>query len=122
MSRPASVVACPSLPDPPVSGGRKRALRLIEALERAGTRPHVLALAGTSEQIRALQARGWSAEVHPNPPKAKSDEATQITFQTFRQVLKDALAIRVPGLAGGPADGNHGQRHAGQSPGGPKHC
>ena len=66
MSRPRAVVACPSLPDPPVSGGRKRTLRLIEAIDRAGAQPHVLALAGTDEQIALLRDRGWEAEVHPH--------------------------------------------------------
>jgi len=56
-----------------------------------GTREHVPAL------VRAAVAAGVDGlflEVHPNPPKAKSDAATQITFETFRQVLKDSLAIR----------------------------
>ncbi|MBJ7471359.1 MAG: glycosyltransferase [Solirubrobacteraceae bacterium] len=66
MTRPRAVVACPSLPYPPVSGGRKRALRLIEAIDRAGARPHVLALAGSPEQIADLRDRGWEAEVHPH--------------------------------------------------------
>jgi 2-dehydro-3-deoxyphosphooctonate aldolase (KDO 8-P synthase) len=56
-----------------------------------GTREHVPTL------VRAAVAAGVDGlflEVHPNPPKAKSDAATQITFETFRQVLKDSLAIR----------------------------
>jgi polysaccharide biosynthesis protein PslH len=61
-----AVVACPSLPLPPISGGRKRALRLIEAIDRAGATPHLLAHAGTEEQIAALRERGWEAEVHPH--------------------------------------------------------
>ncbi len=56
-----------------------------------GTREHVPTL------VRAAVAAGVDGlflEVHPDPPKAKSDAATQITFETFREVLKDALAIR----------------------------
>jgi 2-dehydro-3-deoxyphosphooctonate aldolase (KDO 8-P synthase) len=56
-----------------------------------GTREHVPTL------VRAAVAAGVDGlflEVHPTPPKAKSDAATQITFETFRQVLKDSLAIR----------------------------
>jgi 2-dehydro-3-deoxyphosphooctonate aldolase (KDO 8-P synthase) len=56
-----------------------------------GTREHVPTL------VRAAVAAGVDGlflEVHPDPPKAKSDAATQITFETFRQVLKEALAIR----------------------------
>jgi 3-deoxy-D-manno-octulosonic acid (KDO) 8-phosphate synthase len=37
---------------------------------------------------------GLFTEVHPDPPKAKSDAATQITFDTFQKLLKDSLAIR----------------------------
>jgi 2-dehydro-3-deoxyphosphooctonate aldolase (KDO 8-P synthase) len=56
-----------------------------------GTREHVPTL------VRAAIAAGVDGlfmEVHPDPPKAKSDAATQITFETFRQILKDSLAIR----------------------------
>jgi 2-dehydro-3-deoxyphosphooctonate aldolase (KDO 8-P synthase) len=56
-----------------------------------GTREHVPTL------VRAAVAAGVDGlftEVHPNPPKAKSDAATQITFETFDQILKDALSIR----------------------------
>jgi 2-dehydro-3-deoxyphosphooctonate aldolase (KDO 8-P synthase) len=56
-----------------------------------GTREHVPALVRAAV---AAGADGLFLEVHPNPPKAKSDAATQITFETFRQVLKDATAIR----------------------------
>lgn len=67
MTTVRAVVACPSLPLPPISGGRKRALRLIEAIARAGATPHLLAHAGTDEQIAAIRALGWEAEVHPHP-------------------------------------------------------
>jgi 2-dehydro-3-deoxyphosphooctonate aldolase (KDO 8-P synthase) len=56
-----------------------------------GTREHVPTL------VRAAIAAGVDGlftEVHPDPPNAKSDAATQITFDTFRKILKDALAIR----------------------------
>jgi 2-dehydro-3-deoxyphosphooctonate aldolase (KDO 8-P synthase) len=56
-----------------------------------GTREHVPTL------VRAAVAAGVDGlflEVHPDPPKAKSDAATQITFDTFRQVLRDSIAIR----------------------------
>ena len=56
-----------------------------------GTQEHVPTLVRAAV---AAGADGLFLEVHPNPPKAKSDAATQITFETFRQVLKDSLAIR----------------------------
>ena len=52
-----------------------------------GTREHV------PDLVRAAVAAGVDGlfmEVHPDPPKAKSDAATQITFETFRQILKEA--------------------------------
>jgi 2-dehydro-3-deoxyphosphooctonate aldolase (KDO 8-P synthase) len=56
-----------------------------------GTREHVPTLVRAAV---AAGADGLFLEVHPDPPKARSDAATQITFETFRQVLRDALAIR----------------------------
>ena len=38
---PALVVS-PILPEPPVTGGQKRTLRLLEAIERAGMHPRIL--------------------------------------------------------------------------------
>jgi 2-dehydro-3-deoxyphosphooctonate aldolase (KDO 8-P synthase) len=56
-----------------------------------GTREHVPDLVRAAV---AVGVDGLFTEVHPNPPKAKSDAATQITFDTFRQILKEAIAIR----------------------------
>ena len=56
-----------------------------------GTREHVPTL---TRAAVAAGADGLFLEVHPDPPNAKSDAATQITFETFRQILKDSLAIR----------------------------
>ena len=103
-TRPRAVVACPSLPDPPISGGRKRALRLIEAIDRAGAQPHVLALAGTPSQVDALRERGWEAEVHPHG---------ESRLQPLRRLRQDligepephhpVLAARIAELARGAA-------------------
>lgn len=56
-----------------------------------GTREHAPDLMRAAV---AVGVDGLFMEVHPNPPKAMSDAATQITFETFRQVLRDSLAIR----------------------------
>jgi 2-dehydro-3-deoxyphosphooctonate aldolase (KDO 8-P synthase) len=56
-----------------------------------GTREHVPVL---TRAAVAAGVDGLFLEVHPDPPNAKSDAATQITFETFRQILKDSLAIR----------------------------
>lgn len=87
MTRPRAVVACPSLPYPPISGGRKRALRLIEAIDRAGAQPHVLALAGDDDQIAALRERGWEAEVHPHG---------QSRLQPLRRLRQDVIGEPEP--------------------------
>jgi glycosyltransferase involved in cell wall biosynthesis len=98
------VVACPSLPHPPISGGRKRALRLIEAIDRAGAQPHVLALAGTDEQIAEMRAMGWEAEVLPHELSS---------LQPLKRIRQDllgepephhaTLAARIAELAEGAA-------------------
>lgn len=56
-----------------------------------GTREHVPDLVRASV---AVGVDGLFTEVHPDPENAKSDAATQISFETFRQVLKESLAIR----------------------------
>src|SRR3954447_17504279 len=57
------------MPFPVVSGGRKRMLRLLEAMERAGATPHLLVANGSaSGGVTAdpeLARRGWSAESFP---------------------------------------------------------
>jgi 2-dehydro-3-deoxyphosphooctonate aldolase (KDO 8-P synthase) len=56
-----------------------------------GTREHVPDLVRAAV---AVGVDGLFTEVHPDPTKAKSDAATQITFDTFRQILKESIAIR----------------------------
>jgi glycosyltransferase involved in cell wall biosynthesis len=68
-----ALVVCPVLPYPPVTGGQKRTLRLLEAIERAGGSPHVLtADDGDTGAAEALRARGWAVDVvHEAPPTAR---------------------------------------------------
>jgi glycosyltransferase involved in cell wall biosynthesis len=69
MSEPRAIVVCPVLPDPPVTGGQKRTLRLLEALARAGARPYVLSADdSSSEAAETLRGRGWAVDVVPEPP------------------------------------------------------
>ncbi len=56
-----------------------------------GTREHVPDLVRAAV---AVGVDGLFTEVHPDPKNAKSDASTQITFETFRQILKESLAIR----------------------------
>ena len=59
-----AAVVTPLLPDPPVTGGQKRTLRLLEAMERAGLHPHLLtADPGAPGAAERLRARGWEVDV-----------------------------------------------------------
>jgi polysaccharide biosynthesis protein PslH len=63
-----AVVVLRTPPLPAVSGGRKRALRLLEAMERAGAEPYLVVLESTDEARAACRRRGWPVEVVPRPP------------------------------------------------------
>lgn len=101
-----AVVACPSLPLPPISGGRKRALRLIEAIARAGATPHLLAHAGTPEQIAEIRALGWDAEVFPH---ASPSPIGKLAGRLRQDLVGEpephhaALAVRLDELSDGAA-------------------
>jgi glycosyltransferase involved in cell wall biosynthesis len=72
------VVVCPLLFEPLVTGGQKRTLRLLEAMERAGLRPHLLtADAGAPGAAEALRARGWAVEVIEHPPPTFTERLRQ---------------------------------------------
>jgi polysaccharide biosynthesis protein PslH len=52
------------MPFPPVGGGHKRTLRLLEAMDRAGAVPHIVTDDGRSPEGAAeLRGRGWSVDV-----------------------------------------------------------
>lgn len=77
MSRLAVVVA-PVVPYPPNDGGRKRTLRLLEAMARAGARPHLVSAdAGNAEGAQALRARGWGVDVVEEPEPSLARRASQ---------------------------------------------
>jgi glycosyltransferase involved in cell wall biosynthesis len=78
MSEPRAIVVCPVLPYPPVTGGQTRTLRLLEAVERAGARPHVLSADdGSVDAAETLRARGWAVDVVPEPPPTVRDRLAQ---------------------------------------------
>ena len=63
-----AIVVSPRLPHPPVTGGQKRTLRLLEAMERAGVRPHLVSADdATPAAAAALRDRGWGVEVVASP-------------------------------------------------------
>jgi 2-dehydro-3-deoxyphosphooctonate aldolase (KDO 8-P synthase) len=56
-----------------------------------GTREHIPDLVCASV---AVGVDGLFLEVHPDPEHALSDASTQISFEMFRKVLRESLAIR----------------------------
>jgi glycosyltransferase involved in cell wall biosynthesis len=69
MSSARLLVVCSVLPFPPIDGGRKRTLRLLEAADAEGLVPHILTTdAGDPEALAALRGLGWTVEVLPGPP------------------------------------------------------
>lgn len=60
---PALIVSS-VMPYPPISGGHKRTLRLMEAIARAGAIPHLLTVdSGQPGAADELRARGWRVDV-----------------------------------------------------------
>lgn len=60
-----ALVVCAYFPFPVISGGRKRAVRLMECMQRAGARPYILAADENPGGVDEARARGWGAEVLP---------------------------------------------------------
>ena len=59
-----AVIVSSVMPHPPVSGGHKRTLRLMEAIARAGAIPHLLTVdRGQPGAADELRARDWRVEV-----------------------------------------------------------
>ena len=78
--KPAALVVCPTMVphDPPYSGSQKRILRLIEAMQRSGADPHVIAMGGIDdEQVAALRERGIGLEQVPTPPRTVAGRLRQ---------------------------------------------
>jgi len=65
--RPTAVVVCSHFPFPIMSGGRKRTVRLLEAMERAGARPHLVTHDKIVEGHAEVAERGWTFALVPLP-------------------------------------------------------
>ena len=59
---------CLILPEPTVDGARKRTRRLLEAMERAGVRPHIVTGDPRPEAADALRALGSVSYTHLTLP------------------------------------------------------
>lgn len=95
-----AIVVCPVLPHPPVSGGQKRTLRLLEAAERAGAKPHLLtADLGDAEPLRA---RGWTVEQIAEPAPRLRERVAQHTAPRPSPYLH-GVARRLEALQAGGA-------------------
>jgi glycosyltransferase involved in cell wall biosynthesis len=94
-----AVVISPILPDPPVTGGQKRTLRLLEAMEAAGLHPRVLtADTAAHDAVQRLRDRGWTVEVVPEPEPGLLDRFRQHAQRRPSPVLH-GLAARFAALA-----------------------
>ncbi len=64
------IAVCPVLPYPPIGGGHKRTLRLLEAIDRAGGTPHILTNdPGQPGAADELRSRGWFVDIMDEPPQ-----------------------------------------------------
>lgn len=70
-------MVCALSPFPADSGGRKRTVRLMEAMERAGATPHVVTLSAAPEGEAEARERGWGYECHPRPAPTLRGRARQ---------------------------------------------
>jgi polysaccharide biosynthesis protein PslH len=101
--RPRAVVVGPHFPYPPTSGGVKRTLRILEAIERAGAHVHFLTFERADPAaVSALSARGWHMQVIPDDLDRPSDRLHQhIHRLATRHSHRLAAAIRTT-CASGP--------------------
>jgi glycosyltransferase involved in cell wall biosynthesis len=64
MGSARAAVICPVLPYPPVGGGHKRTLRLLEAMKRVEVTPQIVTTDGSRpDGVAELRDRGWSVDV-----------------------------------------------------------
>src|ERR1700744_6261920 len=64
-----AVIVTSVMPHPPVSGGHKRTLRLVEAIARSGAIPHLVTVdSGQPGAADELRARGWHVDVPVEAP------------------------------------------------------
>jgi polysaccharide biosynthesis protein PslH len=77
-SQPVALIVCPVVPYPPVSGARKRTLRILEGIARVGVTPHLLTSDPAAEQQRKpLEDRGWRLDFVHEPDPSRASRARQ---------------------------------------------
>ncbi len=93
------IVVSAVLPYPPLSGGHKRTLRLIEAIARSGGAPHLLTTdRGEPGAAEELHARGWVVELLPEVSQSSSARLRQHLERRPSPYLR-AVATRLRELA-----------------------
>jgi glycosyltransferase involved in cell wall biosynthesis len=98
-----ATVISPLLPEPPVTGGQKRTLRLLEAMERAGLHPHLISPdSGAADAAQRLRGRGWTVDVVSEPPPPLAARVRQHLARRPSPLLPE-LADRFVGVAAGSA-------------------
>jgi glycosyltransferase involved in cell wall biosynthesis len=82
---------CARSPFPTDSGGRKRIVRLAEAMERAGAVPHIVTLHDEPEGAEASAARGWGYETFALPGPSLAGRVRQ---HGLAEVLPSSAEVR----------------------------
>jgi glycosyltransferase involved in cell wall biosynthesis len=76
------------MPHPPISGGHKRTLRLMEAIARAGATPHLLTVdPGQPGAADELRARDWLVDVPVEAPPSYGSRLRQHAARRPSQYL-----------------------------------
>jgi len=96
--KPLALVVASIVPYPPIGGGEKRTLRLLEAIQRCGASPYVIATSrpeGGAEA--ALRERGVQLELSPEPRPTPSQRLRQHVMRRPSPYLR-TLARRLEAL------------------------
>jgi glycosyltransferase involved in cell wall biosynthesis len=96
-SAPVGLMVCSHFPFPANSGGRKRSLRLIEAVERSGIRPIILSTEHIPEGLSEARDRGWAVELFSTPSATLSGRARQHLLREEKPSVR-ALRRRIGGI------------------------
>ncbi len=98
-----AVIVSSVMPHPPVSGGHKRTLRLMEAIARAGAIPHLLTVdRGQPGAADELRARDWRVDVLVEAPPSLGSRLRQHVARRPGQYLS-SVDRRLRELAPGAA-------------------
>jgi glycosyltransferase involved in cell wall biosynthesis len=96
---PTAVVVCSHFPFPITSGGRKRTVRLLETMERAGVRPHIVTHDRIIEGHAEARERGWEFDLVPLPVGTVGNRLRQHA-RSEAAPHSSAMARHLRGLAG----------------------